>query len=97
MTRETAPGAPPAERPDVVSPEPDPAARTRLLTDLGAAASLLFGSVVMLGFGAAWAYLFYPPASLAVSGAAVCAAFALAGFVQAVRELGRAARWRRDR
>jgi hypothetical protein len=94
MTTDTAPGGPPAERPDVESPEPDPAERASLLTGLGAAASLVFGAVLMLGFGAAWAYLFYPPRSLAVGGAAVCAAFALAGLVQAVREFARAVRWR---
>lgn len=65
-----------------------------MLAGLGAAASLVFGAVLMLGFGAAWAYLFYPPRSLAVGGAAVCAAFALAGLVQAVREFARAVRWR---
>jgi len=51
--------------------------------------------LMMLGFGVAWAALFYPPESLAIGGAVVCAAFALAGLVQAVRELARAAHWRR--
>ena len=97
MMTETAPVAPPAERPDIhltESPLP-PAARGPLLTGLGAAASLLFAAVAMLGFGAAWAVYFYPPVSLAAAGAIICAGFALAGLVQAVREFGRAAHWRR--
>jgi hypothetical protein len=94
MTAEVAPGGPPAERPDVESPEPDQADRATMLAGLGAAGSLVFGAVLMLGFGVAWAYLFYPPSSLAVGGAVVCAAFALAGLVQAVREFVRAIGWR---
>jgi hypothetical protein len=95
MMTDTAPVAPPADRP-VVEPADAPlAARERLLTGLGAAGSLLFAAVTMLGFGAAWAVYFYPPASLAATGAIVCAAFALAGLVQAARELVRAVHWRR--
>jgi hypothetical protein len=96
MMTETEPVAPPAERPDVdpVAASLDP--RGPLRTGLGAAGSLLFGAVMMLGFGAAWALYVYPPSEgLAVGGAVVCAAFALAGLVQAAREFGRAAHWRR--
>jgi hypothetical protein len=95
MTPETSPSVPPAERPDDYRSDADPAVRTPLLTGLGTAGSLIFGAVIMLGFGVAWALLFYPPASLAIGGAVVCAAFALAALVQAVREIGRAAHWRR--
>ena len=92
---ETIPSDPPVERPDIDPMAADPALRTPLLTGLGAAASLLFGGVMMLGFAVTWALIFYPPASLAIGGAVVCAAFALAAFVQAVREFARAVHWRR--
>ena len=97
MMTATVPPAPPADRlePDPTDLSATPAARAPLLTGLGVAASLFFGAVMMLGFGAAWALYFYPPVELAAGGAAVCAAFALAGFVQAIRELVRAAHWRR--
>lgn len=96
MTTETIPSAPPVERPDDYRSDTDPAVRTPLLTGLGAAGSLIFGAVIMLGFGMAWAWLFYPPESLALGGELVCAGFALAGLVQAVREIVRATHWRRS-
>lgn len=95
MTTETIPSALPAERPADYQSDVDPAARTPLLTDLGAAGSLIFGAIIMLGFGVTWAWLFYPPESLALGGELVCAAFALAALVQAVREIVRATHWRR--
>jgi hypothetical protein len=67
-----------------------------MLTDLGAAGSLLFGAALSLAFGVAWAYLFYPPMELAAAGFLVCAAFAVAALGAAVRELVLTARWRRS-
>ena len=99
MTTEIATNPPPGARPDLDRPDPDPAVEAvtdpPLLTGLGTAVSLVFGGVMMLGFGWAWAQLFYPPAELATAGAVVAAVVALAAFVTAVVEFARAARWRR--
>jgi hypothetical protein len=72
-----------------------PVTRIPMLTDLGAAGSLVIGAALMLAFGVAWAYLFYPPIELAAAGFFTCAAFAVAALGAAVRELVLTSRWRR--
>jgi hypothetical protein len=89
------------ERPDVaptvVRSDWDPAAATPALAHLGAAGSLLIAGLVMLAFGAGWAYYFYPPESLAAAGAITCAAFAVAAFGAALHAFLETGRWVRRR
>lgn len=84
MTTDSSTVAPPDEHQD--SHDPPEITDAPALTSLGAAASLIFGGIVMLGFGAAWAYLFYPPTSLAAAGVAVALAFAIPAFGASIRE-----------
>lgn len=99
MNTETTVNAPTGERVDVYEPGPE---RTVVVAtgapaeaSLATAVGLLFGGLVMLGFGIAWALLFYPPASLAAAGIAFAAAFALPAFGAAIREFVNAGRWGR--
>jgi hypothetical protein len=93
VTLPAPPVHPNPDRPDVTPPSVS-ASDERLASGLVAVVTLLFGGVLMLGFGAAWAAMFYPPESLAVAGFVFSLAVSLAAFVGAVVEFVRAARWR---